>query len=83
MIREHLRSLPPDRRGPTEVAMALKAKGCRVTRNHVSVVKSSMSKTRVNGLAKDLILAKRFLSAVGNPATAKRLITLVGRIIRD
>lgn len=80
MIREHLRSLPRDRRGPTEVMKALRAKGCKVTRNHVSVVKSSMSRNRTKSVARDLLLAKRFLDAVGSPAEARRLITVVGKI---
>lgn len=82
VIREHLRSLPKGDRSPTAVMKALRAKGCRVTRNHVSVVKSSMSRSRSKNGTRDLILAKRFLSAVGSPAEARRLITVVGKIIR-
>lgn len=80
MIREHLSSLPKGRRSPTAVAKALHAKGCRVTRNHISVVKSSMGRTRASSSTRELLLAKRFLDAVGTAAEARRLITVVGKI---
>lgn len=82
LIREHLSSLPSHRRSPTAVAKALKAKGLNVTRNHVSVVKTHMSRGRASSSTRDLILAKRFLDAVGSPAKARRLITVIGKIVR-
>lgn len=80
-IRDHLRSLPPARRAPTAVAEALRAKGIKVTRNHVSVVKSTMSRKAGRGSERQLLLAKKFLSRVGSPSEARRLINLVGRIM--
>lgn len=80
-IRSHLLSLPPAKRGPTAIVEALKAKGVKVTRNHVSVVKSTMSRKSVRGSERQLLLAKKFLSSVGGPSEARRLIGLVGRIM--
>jgi hypothetical protein len=81
MIREHLRSLPPSDRSPTAVMKALRKKGCRVTRNHVSVVKSGMSRGDSLPAGRDLVLAKRFLDKVGGTAKARELISLVSRIV--
>lgn len=80
-IRQHLRSLPVHRRSPTAVAKALRAKGFKVTRNHVSVVKTHMTRGRAVSSTRDLILAKKFLDAVGSPAKAFRLLTVVGKIV--
>lgn len=81
MIRKHLGSLPPSDRSPTKVMKALRAKGCRVTRNHVSVVKSDMGRVSLPA-GRELVLAKRFLDKVGGAAKAKALIGLVSRIVR-
>lgn len=81
MIREHLRSLPPSDRSPTMVMKSLRAKGCRVTRNHVSVVKSGMERIPLPAV-RGLVLAKRFLDKVGGEANARALIGLVSRIVR-
>jgi len=80
-IREHLLSLPAGRRSPTAVAKELTAKGCRVTRNHVSVVKSAMSNRWTISETKSLLLAKKFLEVAGSPAEARRLIGIVDRIV--
>lgn len=80
-IRDHLLSLPPSLRAPTAVMKTLRSKGVKVTRNHVSVVKSAISRKVARGTEKDLLLAKKFLSRVGSTAEARRLITLVGRIM--
>jgi hypothetical protein len=82
MIREHLRSLPSSDRSPTAVMKALRAKGCRVTRNHVSVVKTGMSRGGALSAGRELVLAKRFLDKVGGAAKARELISLVSRIVR-
>ena len=80
-IRDYLLSLPPTRRGPTAAVKALKTKGVRVTRNHVSVVKSNLSRISNAGTERRLILAKKFLSKVGSPSEARRLIAIVSRIM--
>ncbi len=80
-IRDHLLSLPPAQRAPTAVAAALRAKGVKVTRNHVSVVKSALVRPTRSGAERHLILAKKFLAAVGSPAEARRLITVIDRIM--
>jgi hypothetical protein len=81
VIREHLLSLPPSRRSPTAVAKELKAKGCRVTRGHVSVVKSTMGNRKPDPTGRRLLLAKKFLGEVGGSAEARRLIAIVSRIM--
>ena len=81
IIRRHLESLPPSGRSPTMVMKALRAKGCRVTRNHVSVVKSSMGRGSLPA-GRELVLAKKFLDKVGGAAKARALIGLVSRIVR-
>jgi hypothetical protein len=82
IIREHLRSLPPSDRSPTAVMKALRAKGCRVTRNHVSVVKTTMGRGGSLPAGRELVLAKRFLDKVGGAAKARELIGLVSKIVR-
>jgi hypothetical protein len=81
-IRECLRSLPASKRSPTEVMKSLRSRGIKVTRNHVSVVKSLMSRSRGISAGEDLVLAKKFLDKVGGQERAQSLISLVSRIIR-
>ena len=81
IIREHLRSLTPSDRSPTKVMKALRVKGCRVTRNHVSVVKSLMGRDRAISVGRELVLAKRFIEKVGCPSRARNLIGIVSKII--
>lgn len=80
-IRDYLLSLPPTRRSPTAVVKSLKAKGVKVTRNHVSVVKSNLSRISNAGTERRLILASKFLSKVGSLSEARRLIAVVSRIM--
>lgn len=81
VIRDHLRSLRPSDRSPTAVAATLNSKGFKVTRNHVSVIKTQMTRGRTASVARELLLAKRFVAAVGSPAEARKLVTIVGRIM--
>jgi hypothetical protein len=82
IIREYLMSLPASERKPTAVAEALRARGCRVTRGHVSVVKTTMHRRESRSMGRDLVAAKKFLSMVGGSQRAKELIDIVGRVLR-
>jgi len=81
-IRECLRSLPASKRSPTAVVKSLRSRGIKVTRNHVSVVKSLMFGRRGTSAGEDLVLAKKFLDKVGGQERARSLISLVSRIVR-
>ena len=81
MIREYLKSLPPSDRNPTAVAVAMKARGVNVTRNLVSVVKSSMAR-QASPAQDGLMIAKRLLEAVaGDAQRAKEMVEVVARIL--
>lgn len=80
IVREYLRSLPSGDRSPTAVAEAMKARGVTVTRNLVSVVKSSMA--RESDPAQDgLMIAKKLLQAAGDAQRAKEMVEVVARIL--
>jgi hypothetical protein len=61
---------------------ALRAKGCKVTRSHVSVVKTAIGRRKSISAGRELVLAKRFLDKVGGAAKARDLISLVSKIVR-
>lgn len=80
VIRDYLNSLPVSERSPTAAVAALRAKGIKVTRSHVSVVKSSMA-DMTPSVHHELLLAKKFLDQVGGADKAKSLISVVSSII--
>lgn len=80
VIREYLNSLPVSERSPTAAVAALRARGVKVTRSHVSVVKSAMG-DEYSSANEELLLAKRFLDKVGGAAKAHSLISVVNSII--
>ena len=64
------------------MAKALNAKGIKVTSNLVSVVKFHLPSIRERDTtARDLVLAKKLLEAAGGVEQARRLISIVDKVV--